>query len=77
MTKLKQFLTYAIGLIAGNFCSYWAAEILGDTLGIRSANYMSDMVMIPTNLMGVIELLVIVAVLLATVEVVDRTGLLK
>jgi hypothetical protein len=77
MVKVKQFLIYAIGLIAGTFCGSWASEIASESLGIRGATFVSDKVMIPTNLTGVIELLVIIAVLLAIVELVKRSGFLK
>ena len=77
MVKVKQFLIYAIGLIAGTFCGTWASEIASDSLGIRGATFISDKLMIPTNLTGVIELLVIIVVFLATVELVERSGFLK
>ncbi len=77
MVKLKRFLLYAIGLIAGTFCGTWASEIASDTFGIRGAAFMSDKLIIPTNVSGVIEFVVIVVVFLVTVEIVDRTGILK
>ena len=77
MVKVKQFLINAIGLIAGTFCGTWASEIASDSLGIRGATFISDKLMIPTNLTGVIELLVIIVVFLATVELVERSGFLK
>jgi len=77
MAKLKRLLVYALGLIAGTFCGAWAAEIASDTLGIRSATFMSDKLIIPTNVSGVIELLVIIVVFLATVELVKNSGILK
>jgi len=77
MAKLKRFLLYAIGLIAGTFCGTWASEIASDTLGIRGATFINDKLIIPTNVSGLIELLVIVVVFLATVELVERSGILK
>jgi hypothetical protein len=77
MAKLKRLLVYAIGLIAGIFCGAWASEIASDTLGIRGATFISDKLIIPTNVSGVIELLVIIVVFLATVELIKRSGILK
>lgn len=77
MAKLKRLLVYALGLIAGTFCGAWAANIASDTLGIRGATFISDKLLIPTNVSGVIELLVIIVVFLATVELINSTGILK
>ncbi|MFT6926720.1 MAG: hypothetical protein ACJAZP_002340 [Psychromonas sp.] len=77
MVKLKPLLVYAIGLIAGTFCGAWASEIASDTFGIRGATFISDKLIVPTNVSGVIELVVIIVVFLTTVELVKRSGLLK
>jgi len=77
MTKLKRFLVYAIGLIAGTFCGTWAAEIASDTFGIRGATFMSDKLLVPTNVSGVIELVVIIVVFFVTVELINRSGILR
>jgi len=77
MAKLRRFLLYAISLIAGTFCGTWASEIASDTLGIRGATFISDKLIVPTNLSGGIELLVIVVVFLVTVELVERSRILK
>ncbi len=77
MVKIKGFIIYAIGLIAGTFCGNWASEIASDTLGIRGATFMSNKLMVPTNVSGAIEFIVIVVVFLTTVEVIRRSGLLK
>ena len=81
MAMVKRFLVYAIALIAGNFCGKWASKIVGDSMGffdsIGGASYVSSKVMIPTNIIAAVEFLVIVLVLLATVQIVDRLGILK
>ncbi len=77
MVKLNRLLVYAIGLIAGTFCGTWASEIASDTFGIRGATFMSNKLIIPTNVSGGIEFLVIIVVLLVTVELVGRSGILR
>lgn len=77
MVKLKNLLVYAIGLIAGTFCGTWASKIASDTFGIRGARFMSDKLVIPTNVSAIIEFLVIIIVFSATVELVKRLGFLK
>ena len=77
MGSVKQFIIYAVGLIVGNFCGQWASKIASETFGIRGARFISDKVMVPTNISGGIELLVIVVVFVVTVQIIERTGILK
>lgn len=77
MENLKRFLVYAVGLIVGIFCGTWAAEIFSDTLDIQGAYFVSDKLLIPTNLSGLIESIVVVVIFIVTVELVERSGILK
>jgi hypothetical protein len=77
MAKVKQYLIYAIGLIVGLFCGRLVANIASDVLGLSGASFYSYELMIPTNLAGGIELLVSIVVFIATVELVERLGILK
>jgi len=81
MAMVKRFLVYAIALIAGNFCSKWAGNIVGDSMGfldsMGGASYISTEVMIPTNLIAAVEFIVFVVVIFAVVQAVDRLGILK
>jgi hypothetical protein len=77
MSKVKLYITYAIGLIVGLFCGKLVARVLGDIIGLRGSDFYSSDLMIPTNLSGGIELLVTIVVFIAAIEIVDRTGLLK
>ncbi|MCP3921661.1 MAG: hypothetical protein GY714_03655 [Desulfobacterales bacterium] len=77
MLKLKRLIVYALGLIAGTFCGTWASKIAIDSFGIQGTTFISNKIMIPTNVSGAIEFLVIIVVFLATVELVERLGILK
>ncbi|MFH2131303.1 MAG: hypothetical protein ABIK68_13090 [bacterium] len=77
MAKLKHFLVYAIGLVAGTFCGTWASEIASDTFGIRGATFISNKLIIPTNVSGVIEFFVTIVILFVTVEIINRSGILR
>ncbi|MBU3916371.1 hypothetical protein KKA14_12625 [bacterium] len=77
MVRVKQFLIYAIGLIAGTFCGNWASQIASETLGIRGAAFVSNKMIIPTNIAGAIEFFVIIVVFLVTVGLIERSGFLK
>ena len=81
MAMVKQILVYAIGLIVGNLAGKWAGTIVGDNMGfldsIGGPSYISNEIMIPTNLIAVVEFIVIVVVLFAVVRLIDRLGFLK
>lgn len=81
MAMVKQFLVYAIGLVIGNLAGKWGGKIIGDSMGfldsIGGASYVSNEIMIPTNLIAVVEFIVTVVVLLAVVQIIDRLGFLK
>ena len=77
MVQIKQFIIYSLGLVAGVFCGKWAAKIASDTLKMGGSTFMDDKIMIPTNVTGGIELVVTIVVLLAAVELIKSTGLIK
>jgi len=81
LTKLKQFLVYAGGLVAGVFCGKWSVKIAGDQMGFLDSfggpSFLNQHLLIPTNLLGVIEALVTVVVLAVVVEGARKSGLFK
>ncbi|MDT8446895.1 MAG: hypothetical protein RRB13_08360 [bacterium] len=71
ISKIKSLAVYSVGLVAGIFLGKWAAKIAGDMMGFLDSlggpAYLTSRVMIPTNLLGVVEALVTVIVLAAVV----------
>ena len=81
MPYLKKILVHAIGLVCGIFCAKWAVKIAADQMGfldsLGGAQYLSQKLLVPTNLLGVVEALVTLVVFTLVVEAVSRSGLLK
>ena len=76
--RAKEWLVYAISLIAAVFCGKWATKIFSDFIDSwGSADWVDDKIMIPTNLLGAVELLVTVIVLALAVELIKKSNLIK
>lgn len=77
MVKIKEFIIYALALIAGHFCGKWAMVIAKDTFNLSSPSYLQNKLLIPTNLTAGIDFLVTVIVLFVCVELIKKSGLIK